>query len=380
MKTLSLLIKPASSLCNLRCRYCFYEDEAANRQHRSMGIMSSEVTQALLQKARDYLGEEGLLSVTFQGGEPTLAGAEYFREFTRLARQLLPPGVQIQYGIQTNGFALSQELIEVLKQNRFLVGISLDGFRALHNANRTDPQGEGTWSRILANLRKLQAAGVEVNALCVITGEAAAQAQKIYRTLKQLGFRYQQYILCLDPLEAERGSMGYSISPEQYGRFLTEAFDLWYGDWKRQDYVSIRLFEDFVFNALGDPCSSCVTSGRCGQSLVIEADGSAYPCDFYALDQWKLGNICSQSISDLLCSEAARQFAQRRLTPPPECGSCPHRSLCRTGCVRDWEARDGVWHNFYCQSFRMLLSHGQERIRQIAQAESRFALEKGQWK
>ncbi len=369
MKQLTLLIKPASSLCNMRCRYCFYLDEADNRAQSSMGLMDEDTTGALLRSAMDYIGEGGALHVMFQGGEPTLAGAEYFRRFGQLARQMLPRGASIDYALQTNGYQLSPELLAVLKEYRYLVGISLDGCRALHDSQRLDAAGSGTWQRVLGNLRRMQQAGIEVNALCVITGQAAGSAQRIYRTLKQLGFRCQQYIPCLDPLEVPRGSMPFSLTPEAYGRFLSEAFELWYAGWRSGDYVSVRTFEDLALNAMGRSCTSCANAGQCGQYLVVEADGSVYPCDFYALDQWRLGDIRRDFVETLLGSTAARRFAARRETPPPECGDCPYRSLCRTGCVRDWTQIQGVNHNYYCASFRMLLEQAAPRLRSFADAQ-----------
>ncbi len=371
MNHLTLLIKPASSLCNMRCRYCFYEDEAENRMQKSMGIMGEDTVSILLEKAMAYIGEGGSLSILFQGGEPTLAGADYFRSFTELAGRLLPKDASIQYSIQTNGYQLSDELLTILKKHRFLVGISMDGCRALHDSHRIDASGNGTWNRILGNLKRLQNAGIEVNALCVITAQAAGSAQKIYRTLKQLGLRHHQYILCLDPLEAERGSMPFSLTPEGYGRFLKDAFDLWYADWKRGDYVSIRSFEDFVFNAMGMPCSNCASSGRCGQYLLIEADGSVYPCDFFALDEWKLGCIQDHTVAQLLGSSKAKEFTQQRNNPPTGCFTCPYKALCRTGCFRDWEETDTGFHNHYCESFKMLFAYALPRLLKVANAEMR---------
>ncbi len=371
MNHLTLLIKPVSSLCNMRCRYCFYEDESENRMQKFMGIMGEETVRILLENAMTYIGEKGSLTIVFQGGEPTLAGADYFRNFTHTAENLLPQGASIQYCIQTNGYQISDELLAVLKQSRFLVGISMDGCRALHDGQRIDVSGNGTWNRILGNLKRLQHAGIEVNALCVITAQAAGSAQKIYRTLKQLGLRHHQYILCLDPLEAERGSMPFSLTPESYGRFLKDVFDLWYADWKRGDYVSIRTFEDFVFNAMGIPCSNCASSGKCGQYLLIEADGSAYPCDFFALDEWKLGSIQDHTVEELLGSGKATEFVQQRNNPPAECFTCPYQLLCRTGCFRDWEQTSGGFHNHYCESFKMLFAYAIPRIMEVANAELR---------
>lgn len=332
--------------------------------------MERNVVDAMLRNAMQYIGENGSLTVMFQGGEPTLAGAAFFRYFTEQAERMRPAGSRIQYALQTNGYHISEELLAVMKQYRFLVGVSLDGYRLLHDTYRVDADGNGTWGVILKNLKRLQQAGIETNALCVITAQAAGNAQRIYKTLKQLGMRYQQYILCLDPMDGCRGTMPFSITPQAYGIFLKDAFDLWYGDWKRGDYVSIRMFEDMVYNAMGMPCSNCALSGACGQYLVVEADGSAYPCDFYALDSWRLGNIASDAVESLMEGELARKFRSQRYPIPDACAGCEYLQLCRTGCFRDWEQAEGKNRNHYCQSFRMLLDYAKGRFAEIAAAET----------
>ncbi len=373
MGNLSLLIKPASSLCNMRCRYCFYEDESENRLQKSMGIMPRETTERLVAAAFGYIGEGGTVSFTFQGGEPTLAGAAYFRHFIQCVARSRTRGSQVHYAIQTNGYALDKDLLDLFRQHHFLVGVSLDGEKAIHDSQRPDSKGNGTWVTVKNNLLRLQQAGIETNALCVVTRNTARSPQKTYRTLKDMGFRYHQYIPCLDPLEAERGTMPYSLTPKAYGKFLCALFDCWYGDWKRGQYVSVRLFEDFVFNAIGKPCVSCATSGRCGQYLVIEGDGSAYPCDFYAMDRWNLGNIREKSIAELLTSQTARSFSRERDNAPSECGDCPWQTLCRMGCRRDWYQDAEQVHNYYCQAYRTFFSYARQGFLEIAQAEYRVS-------
>ncbi len=374
MKSLSLLIKPASSLCNMRCRYCFYRDESENRAVGSMGIMSADTTERLVAAAFAYIGQGGSVSFTFQGGEPTLAGVDYFQHFIDCVERKRTPGSQVHYAIQTNGYVLGEPLIGLFRRHHFLVGISVDGEKAIHDAQRPDSRGDGTWLTVKANLQRLQRAGVETNALCVVTRSTARSPLKTYRALREMGFRYHQYIPCLDPLEAERGTLPDSLTPKAYGKFLCALFDCWYADWKRGRYVSIRLFEDMVFNAMGRPCVGCALSGSCGQYLVIEGDGSAYPCDFYALDRWCLGNIREQSVDALFGSETAAEFAAGREPAPVECGSCPWATLCRGGCRRDWFSRDGQVHNYYCQAHRAFFAYAQEGLLEIAQAEYRASL------
>ena len=226
MRFVNFLIKPASSLCNLRCRYCFYADEAAHRAAPSLGVMAGGTVDTLLTEAFCTVEPGGAVSFAFQGGEPTVAGLEFFRQFAARAHTLCPKGVKMNFSIQTNGTLLDEEWAEFFRQERFLVGLSLDGFKDLHDHHRVDAEGAGTWNRVAKAARLLQSRGVEVNALCVVTGQCARSPEKAYNSLKKLGLRYLQFIACLDPIGVPRGCMPYSLTAEVYGRFLCRLFDL----------------------------------------------------------------------------------------------------------------------------------------------------------
>ena len=369
MKTVSFLIKPASSLCNLRCRYCFYADEAKNRTQASMGFMREETAELLIREAYSAVDPRGSVGFAFQGGEPTLAGLSFFRHFTEKAKELKPSGVSISFSIQTNGILLDEEWARFLKEEDFLVGISLDGFSDLHNLYRTDADGKSTWNRIIKNAALLQKTGVRVNALCVVTAQCARSPQKVYQTLKKLGFGYMQFIACLDPIGEERGSRQWSLKPEAYGQFLCRLFDLWYRDWEAGDYHSIRLFDDYIHLLLGDGGSTCATCGQCGGYFVVEADGSLYPCDFFTLDEWQMGKLGEKSLTEIAESEIFRRFLTRGTEKPEECTACPWRILCNGGCQNDRSlAEDGI-HNYYCSAFRKLFEYAGERMQKIARVE-----------
>ena len=164
MKSVNLLIKPASSLCNLRCRYCFYEDEAQNRTQHSMGVMKEEIADLLIRQVFEAVDANGMVSFAFQGGEPTVAGLPYFRNFTQTVRRYRPAGVSVHYAIQTNGTLLNEEWAAFLKEEGFLVGLSLDGFRSVHDAHRVDAEGAATWKRVLAARTLLEKHRVDFNA------------------------------------------------------------------------------------------------------------------------------------------------------------------------------------------------------------------------
>lgn len=363
MKNISLLIKPASSLCGLRCKYCFYEDVASSRSVKSFGIMSDSTAENVVKKAFAAAERGSVISFMFQGGEPTVAGLDFFRKFIALEEKYAIKGVRVEHSIQTNGMAIDREWAEFLRENNFLVGVSIDGTEYIHDGMRVDSEGRGTWQRAVDALRLLGEFGVETDILCVVTKQAAKKPQAVYRALRELGCKSLQFIPCLDPLGAKRGAMPYSLTGENYGKFLCGVFDCWYADWKRGDYVTVRLFEEYLRHLLRMPAASCSTMGRCGGYLVIEGDGSLYPCDFYVLDEYCLGNINEGEIIDALRSENAMKFVSEGAKRPAKCGECPYYALCRGGCRRDFDERG---ENYYCEAYRRFFAYAGERLAEMA--------------
>lgn len=368
MKSVTFLIKPASSLCDMRCRYCFYHDISDIREVKSMGIMTESTAEALIRSAFAAVEPGGFVQFTFQGGEPTLAGLDFFRGFMALEARYRPREVQAGHSIQTNGMHLNAEWAQFLKQHDFLVGISIDGNQAIHDAHRVDAAGKGTWDRVTSALALLDRYGVETNLLCVVSAAAAKNPQKVYTSLRKLGDHALQFIPCLDPLEAQRGREAYSLKPEAYGRFLCSLFDCWYKDWKAGNYVSIRTFDDYLRILMRMSPSTCATSGACGSYLVAEGDGSLYPCDFYVLDEWKIGNIREMTVEQALASPVSRKFLAEGALRPENCRTCPYYPLCRGGCKRDWTQQR---KNYYCASFSAFFRYALPRLQEMARAAAR---------
>ncbi len=370
MRDISLLIKPASGLCNIRCRHCFYCDL---KQHGAgeFGIMTAETRRLLIRRA---LGEaERNVTFCFQGGEPTCAGLDFFCAFVAEAAAERKPGQQISYVIQTNGILIDDEWAAFLKEHAFLVGLSIDGPAAYHDRLRVDAQGKGTLRRVEQAWRTLQKHGVETNLLAVVTGASARHARQIYAYFKKLGARYLQFIACLDPLWQVRGGEDYSLQPARYGKFLCDLFDLWIADYDRGEYVSIRQFDDWVHNLAGMPVSTCMSTGRCGSYLVIEGDGSAYPCDFYVTAQTRLGDIQSATLSDLQEKQAA--FVAESIPKPADCVDCPYLAACRGGCRRDRVFDAGQPRsNYFCPAYRQLFEHAWPQLNRLAELERRAYL------
>lgn len=370
MRQINYLIKPVSGACNMRCAYCFYTDETKNRAVPCAGKMSDETINLLLRRTFAEIESGGCITFAFQGGEPTLAGLAFYQTFTRSVQSQCPPGVQVEYAIQTNGLLIDEEWAAFFAKEHFLVGLSLDGCKELHDLNRRTEKNGDTWERVTHTLRVLQEHGVLVNALCVVTGSHARKPQKIYTKLKKLGVDHMQFIACMEPIGAARGDAAFALSPQAYGNFLCSLFDLWYRDWMLGESVSIRLFEDYVHLLLRDGATTCSACGQCGGYFVVEADGSVYPCDFYCLDIWKLGSLQENTLTELLAGETMKRFRTRTAVKPPECSTCRLRPLCNAGCPHDWVNEDSVLHNYYCEAFTALLSHALPRLQQIAAEEA----------
>ena len=367
LRQLSFLIKPASSLCNLRCKYCFYEDESENRNQKCYGIMKAETTDRLIASAVDATCDGAMISVGFQGGEPTVAGLDYFRHFIEEEKKY--PGRKFSHSIQTNGYALDEDWASFLSENNFLVGISVDGYKDLHDLHRKNASGEGSFDRIASNLELLKKHNVAFNALCVVTKQCTERPHRVYNRLKGMGFEYLQFIACLDPIGAERGKQSYSLNPEDYGRFLCATFDDWYKDWKEGHFTSVRQFDDYIHLLTGVMPSSCAALGKCGSYLVVEADGSLYPCDFYVLDEWNLGRIGEVSVIQAINSEKAKSFRSDNGRLPEPCKTCSWLPICHGGCKKDITYNGNEPENYFCPAYKFFFEYASERLMEVARAE-----------
>lgn len=363
---ISILIKPASGSCNMRCRYCFYADEQENREVPSYGKMSEATIRRLIDQAMDYT--EGMVTFAFQGGEPTLAGLNYYRSFVSYVREHRSRNRRkILYALQTNGLLIDEDWARFLAENKFLVGISLDGNKEIHDRYRVDRLGKGTFNRVMNAIRILEKHKVTYNVLTVVTASTARSSQKIYQFFQKNQIRYQQYIECLDPLGVTPGSQEYSLTPRKYGEFLKNLFDIWYQDLKNGHYVYNRYFENLLLMMHGQAPESCNLCGICSPQWVIEADGSVYPCDFYALDAWKLGNVNSDSLAEMDRKRIELCFVEQSRVVPEKCRSCRWYALCRNGCrrLREPGAEEGTGINYYCSAYQEFFAYAYPRLREV---------------
>ena len=357
------MIKPASGLCNLQCDYCFYTDETRHRRVPFYGIMQSETLEAIVKKA--FQTATRACCFAFQGGEPTLAGLDFYRRLVQLQQRYNVRGVQIQNAIQTNGYVLDESWAQFFAEHRFLVGISLDGTREIHDSFRKSPDGGGTYCTVKKAVSLLEQYAVEYNILCVVTGPAARHPQKVYQALKD--YRYLQFIPCLDGIDGERRP--YTLTPERYGGFLKTVFDLYYQDLTHGVSISVRDFDNYIRMLSGQAPELCGMNGTCTCQLVIESDGSVYPCDFYVLDEYRLGSVFDSSFEELLCCGAAREFVETSYAIPASCRACEWFALCRGGCRRNREAGSSgtLGRNRFCNAYREFFRHAYPRMAQLGQ-------------
>lgn len=368
MPPLSVMIKPASGLCNMRCRYCFYADEQRSRAVADYGIMAPAVQRAVLERVLQ--AARGRCTIVYQGGEPTCAGLDYFRRAMELQAALCPPGLTVENAIQTNGYAIDDEWAAFLARHRFLVGVSLDGVQAIHDQNRPDAAGAGTHARVMKAIAALRRHGARFNILTVVTAAGARSARKIYGFYQKNGFDYQQYIPCLDPLDAPPGGQPYSLTPEAYGRFLKDLFDCWYEDAARGRMTYNRYFTNLLRMLTGQPPEACGMLGVCSRQYVVEADGSVYPCDFYMTDPWRLGNFVTDTVADIDRARDALGFIDRSRRTTRSCQGCPWYALCRGGCLRDWyaPAPGQPARNRWCQAYQDFFPYAWPRLAALARA------------
>ena len=363
----SLLIKPVGSRCNLNCSYCFYlgKDEAQGRNLPA--VMSREVLERL---SADYLSL-GFPVSTFiwQGGEPTLAGLDFYRRAVEYQMAFGRGGQALANAFQTNGILIDDQWAEFLAEYRFLVGVSLDGPPEVHDRFRGDRQERPTFEQVMKAIDTLRRHKVEFNILCMVTSLSESLGKKIYRFLVSQGFSHLQFIPCVeyDPMT---GSLEpESVTPEGYGQFLCEVFDEWYYG-RDVGTVSVRLFDGIVGRLAGKgPLSICDLGVVCNHYLVVEKDGSVYPCDFFVQDKYRLGNIMEKSLAGLFISDREKSFSLLKKDFPENCRFCPYFAACYGGCPKDRLAAHGGrfgLETYLCPGLKIFFEHTGERLVDLA--------------
>ncbi|PLR35067.1 anaerobic sulfatase maturase [Chimaeribacter californicus] len=318
------MAKPMSSRCNLRCRYCFYLEKPTHP------VMDDATLERFIQQ--HIAAQPGeVVEFAWQGGEPTLAGLPFYQRVVAL-QQRYGAGKQIRNSLQTNGILLNDAWCRFLRQQGWLVGISLDGPADLHDLCRRTRSGKPTHHRVIAAIQHLNAHQVEFNLVTVINRHNSRQPARLYRYLKNLGTPFLQFIPLVE--QDETGAVTPdSVPPEQWGDFLTTVFDLWV----QEDIgrVFVQLFDSTLGVWSGYPAQMCVFSKRCGHAFALEANGDLYQCDHYVYPAYKLGNVHRRSLHEINQSQAAIRFGEdKHRLLVQACRVCPVQPLCRGDCPK----------------------------------------------
>ncbi len=349
----SLLIKPVSAVCNLDCAYCFYFDREADPYQDLPGrLMTQEVLERLVDTYLFYSYPESVFA--FQGGEPTLAGVPFFTKLVEFQKHYGRNGQSVGNSLQTNALLIDERWCELLREYNWLVGVSIDGPEDVHDAHRLNRWGQGTWKKVLASIELLQKHKVEFNVLCVLSQANVGKPKELYQFFRGMGIEHVQYI----PL-AEFDRLGnprpFTITPEQYGRFLCETFDLWWPDRRK---VRIRFFDDVAESLAGQKAGNCTLHETCDSYVVVEYNGDVYPCDFFVEKDWKIGNIMVDSWPEIARRQRRFNFASKKALPRPECDLCEYQSLCHGGCPKMRHAPNGRFEDldYFCTAYKMIFA------------------------
>lgn len=366
IRPFSLLVKPASADCNLRCHYCFYLDRCQLYPESSRHRMSRNVLRRMLESF--FACPMPQYSVGWQGGEPTVMGLDFFRQAVALQQELAPPGAVVSNGLQTNATLIDDEWAAFLAKNRFLCGVSLDGPADIHDLFRKNAAGCGSHADVIRGIDSLRNHQAEFNLLTLVSKANVAQAVDIYRYLCDQGTMHQQYIPCVE-FDADGQLEPFAINGTEWGKFLCELFDAWYEHDTRK--VSIRYFDAIVAKLVDGVDTVCHLGRDCRQYFVVEHNGDVYPCDFFVEKQWHLGNIMETDWSALQGSSRYRQFGEQKRHWHDHCQACEYLPICAGDClkhrVRDGVHRKGVM-SVLCEGYRNFFAHTIERFEKLAES------------
>ncbi len=362
MQPFTLLIKPSGSDCNIDCAYCFYKGRDASvgtgRQR-----MSGEVLETLV---RDYmkLGFP-VAGFAWQGGEPTLMGLDFFATAVELQKKYGSAGQQVSNTLQTNGVLLDDNWCRFFHDNKFLLGISIDGPKKFHDKYRADHAGAGTFERVMRGIESCKRHQVEFSALVLLNNMNVQHPQELFNFLIENELTYVQFIPCVETDPATGGPGDFSITPQQYGDFLCTLFDLWYA--YGPDKLNIREFDSLITHFVLGKHTICTYSKQCAGFVVIEHTGEAFCCEFFVEPDWRLGNILQTPLDKLAASPRKRAFARDKEKLCDRCLVCRHLDICRGGCMKNRILDSGGDRgNYFCESYKQFFDYTLPRFMQIA--------------
>jgi len=362
MKPFTLLIKPSGSDCNLDCRYCFYK----NREPE-VGQGRQRMNEAVLEKLiRDYLSLGFSPAVfSWQGGEPTLMGLDFFKKTVELQKKYASPGQKVNNSLQTNAVLLDKQWCDFLRDNDFLTGISIDGPKEYHDFYRRDHAGNGTFDKVVRAIDLCLNRGAEFNALVLLNDRNIRHPDELFDFFMEMRLRYLQFITCVETDPKTGQIAGFSVTPQDYGRFLCRIFDRWIENGPAK--LSIRDFDSILSWCLTGEHNICTFQRLCDSYIVVEHDGSCFCCDFFVRGRYRLGSILEKPIESLAGGGRKLTFARQKQNLCSRCIVCRYMDLCRGGCIKDRlvsGTKKGQSH--LCEGYKMFFDHSLPRFRQLA--------------
>jgi len=359
---LVVMAKPVGPICNLECSYCYYLDTARMYERPHLFRMTDDLLETYV---REYIAASPgpIVHFVWHGGEPALAGLDFYRRAVELQQRYLPEGWTCWNNLQTNGTLLDEEWCAFIADAHFDVGLSIDGTPSLHDRFRKDHQGGGSYHRALDAIRRLQAHGVQPDILCTVNADLAREPLSVYRALRDLNTGWMQFIPIVRRAP-DGGVTPDSVSPEAYGRFLSIVFN----EWIHHDLgaVGVQLFAELSSVWSGGEATLCWMAPTCGRVVVLEHDGSVYACDHFVGPDARRGNIATEHLATLVDSEVQRRFGDaKRDRLPDRCGSCPWLSACNGGCPKDrFVATDAGADGYYlCDGMRAFFAFAEPPLR-----------------
>mgnify|MGYP003396920553 FL=1 len=369
------MVKPVGSLCNMRCKYCYYLDKAALYDYRQ-----PQMDEALLEnyiRANIEGNNSPVIAFAWHGGEPLLAGKEFFRKAVAL-QQRYAEGRTVENSIQTNGLLVDDEWCAIFRDNNFLVGVSIDGPESIHDAHRVDAGGNPTFARVMKGIERLYRNRVEYNTLTTINIHSEGRGAEVYNFLRQISV-FMQFLpvaelLCDGRVQSPENQGAdiapWSVSAKGFGQFMCDIFDVWVKNDVGRRYV--QLFDATLALMVGVQPSVCSLCETCGSGLTVEHNGDVYCCDHFVYPEYKIGNIHTDRLADLAYCDRQFEFGvAKRALLPRECRHCKFYNLCHGECPKHRFICDNTGEygkNYLCDGYRMFYEHtaaDMERMKQL---------------
>lgn len=369
-KPLYVMLKPVGSACNLACQYCYYLEKELLYPNNKRSWMSEETLETFIQQY--FLAQtQPYVSFTWHGGEPLLRPISFYKKALKL-QQKYGKGFYIENSLQTNGTLLTDEWCRFFKENNFLIGLSIDGPATVHDAYRQTLSGKGSFQKVLNGIRLLNKYGVEWNAMAVVNAQNVKDAATFYNFFKSINCHFIQFTpiverlvphadgRCLASVNEQTQTMSpLSVTPEEWGAFLCDLFDLWIKEDVGTYYI--QMFDATLANWVGQTPGLCTLSKSCGHASVMEHNGDVFACDHFVFPEYKRGNIHTQTITEMMYSPEQLQFGKNKWQSlPRQCKECSFLFACYGECPKNRFAIDAYGNkglNYLCKGYKRFFAH-----------------------